>query len=470
MRASVTHAIRDTLSAMTDTPESEAKLPDLAEMIDREDRQGCVSFVRDVDSTDVLPAVSRLDEEDRTRLLAMLEPEEAADLIERLPESQAVEAIEDLAPVAAARIIEELPSDAQADIIGDMDAESAGAIIDELHPDDADDVRLLTTYADDVAGGLMVTEYLSYTTEDTVADVIRDLGEHAEEYADYDIQYAYVSDDERRLAGVLRMRDLLLTPRSRHLRDIMITSPHAVTDDETLENLVQFFEDHGFFGVPVVDADGVLCGVVRRSAVEAAIAQDQERLYRVSQGIVGGEELRTMSLLLRSRRRLSWLSVNIGLNIVAASVIAMHQDTLEAVIALAVFLPIISDMSGCSGNQAVAVSMRELTLGVIKPTEIWRTIWAELSLGVVNGFVLGVLIGAVALLWKSNVYLGLVVGGALMLNTIVAVIIGGSVPLLLKRMKVDPALAAGPILTTITDMCGFFIVLTFAAMMLSRLT
>jgi len=200
------------------------------------------------------------------------------------------------------------------------------------------------------------------------------------------------------------------------------------------------------------------------------VAEDSERMYREAQGIIGGEELRSMPLLLRARRRLSWLSVNIVLNIIAASVIALHQDTLEAVIALAVFLPIISDMSGCSGNQAVGVSMRELTLGLVRPTELWRTLMKEVSVGLINGFVLGVLIGGVALVWQGNIYLGLVVGSALMLNTIVAVAIGGSVPLVLKRFKTDPAIASGPILTTITDMCGFFIVLNFASLMLSRLT
>jgi len=180
-------------------------------------------------------------------------------------------------------------------------------------------------------------------------------------------------------------------------------------------------------------------------------------------------ELRSMPLGVRSRRRLAWLSINIVLNIVAASVIAVNQATLEAVIALAVFLPIISDMSGCSGNQAVAVSMRELTLGILRPTEVRRAILGELFLGMVNGFVLGLLIGFVAFFWKGNPFLGLVVGGALMMNTIVAVLIGGTVPLVLKRFKADPALASGPVLTTITDMCGFFIVLTLAGAMLDKL-
>ena len=172
----------------------------------------------------------------------------------------------------------------------------------------------------------------------------------------------------------------------------------------------------------------------------------------------------------RAFRRLSWLSINIILNVIAASVIALYQDTLSAVIALAVFLPIISDMSGCSGNQSVAVSIRELTLGLIKPFEFFRVIRKELGVGILNGIILGFLLGMVAFIWKNNLYLGLVIGGALATNTIVAVCLGSTIPLLLKSLKIDPALASSPMLTTITDMCGFFFALYFATLALEFLT
>jgi len=136
---------------------------------------------------------------------------------------------------------------------------------------------------------------------------------------------------------------------------------------------------------------------------------------------------------------------------------------------LAVFLPMVSDMSGCSGNQAVAVSMRELSLGLVRPTEIMRVLGKEISLGILNGLALGILLGGVAYLWKGNPFLGLVVGGALAVNTVVAVCLGGLIPLLLKRIRLDPALVSSPLLTTVTDMCGFFFVLSFASLLLNRL-
>jgi len=147
----------------------------------------------------------------------------------------------------------------------------------------------------------------------------------------------------------------------------------------------------------------------------------------------------------------------------------MHQDTLQAVIALAVFLPIISDMSGCSGNQAVAVSMRELSLDLVSPKEFSRVFIKESSVGLINGACLGILIGCLAWIWKGNAVLGLVVGSALALNTVVAVCVGGLVPLALKACRQDPALASGPILTTVTDMCGFMLILGLASLCLPYL-
>jgi magnesium transporter len=265
------------------------------------------------------------------------------------------------------------------------------------------------------------------------------------------------------------MQDLLLAKPETLLSEIVIQDVLHVDHHASFEELSNLFHSYELLGLPVTDKNRVLVGVVLRKDILEAETERMAQEHLESQGIVGGDELRSMPVLFRAKRRLSWLSVNILLNIVAASVIAYHQDVLSSVIALAVFLPIISDMSGCSGNQAVAVSMRELSLGVVNPIEVMRVWWQEVSVGLINGLVLGFLIGAAAWLWKANVYLGLVVGGALFINTVIAVSIGGTVPLILKRMNVDPALASGPILTTITDMVGFFLSLTFAALYLEEL-
>jgi magnesium transporter len=455
----------------TDPPSVHAQEPweVLGHLLAAGDGPALRRFLETLHGTDTVLAISRLPEEQQARLFTLLRPEQAADLIEQLPDAAVVELVEHLEPETAAKIIHELPSDEQADLIGELDDADAEAILARLEPEEAGEVRTLAGYDDDEAGGLMVTEFLSFRDDATVGDVIDDLRANRETYADFDVQYAYVVDAGERLVGVLRIRDLLLSPTATPIGDLMIRSPFCVQDHAPIEDVETMFEEHDILGLPVVDADGVLLGVVHGADLEEALGDRSDNDYRQAQGIVGGEELRTMPLLLRSRRRLAWLSLNIVLNVVAASVISVYEDTLQAVIALAVFLPIISDMSGCSGNQAVAVSIRELSLGYVRPGEVLRVWGKELAVGAINGALLGLLIATVAWLWKGQAMLGLVVGTALALNTMVAVSIGGLVPLVLKRFGKDPALASGPILTTVTDMCGFFFVLGFASLVLDHL-
>lgn len=441
----------------------------LSEILKSRDIERLEAFLESTPSGEQARAISRLDADDQRFLLTFLSPDEAAELVTHLSDAQAIDLIERLEPGEAAAIVHELPSNEQADLLGDLNDEDAEAILSEMEPDEAAALRSLTEYDDNVAGGLMVTEMLRFPKTMTIGDVADDLTRNAEAYRNYEIQYAYIVDRRNRLVGVLRMRDLLLAARNLPVSEIMIEQPLSVDDTMKLDELIDFFDVHHFVGVPVVSSHGRLLGVLNRSAVNEARADRNESDYMKSQGIVGGEELRTMPLLRRTSRRLAWLSINILLNLLAASIIAAFQDTLSAVIALAVFLPIISDMSGCSGNQAVAVSMRELSLGLIRPSDLWRVLFQEAMVGLFNGVALGILVAMLAFLWQGNFYLGLVVGVALCLNTLIAVCIGGSIPLLLKRFDFDPAVASGPLLTTVTDMCGFFLILGLASALLAKL-
>ena len=414
-------------------------------------------------SSDTARVISRLSRRDQLRLLQLLPPDEAADVIEDVPEAQAAEIISALPTEDAAAIVGEMASDHATDVLAELAPATTNAILEELPPSEQVEARELLSYSENTAGGVMVKEYLSYDQSLVVADVLRDLEQNAEDYVDVNVQYSYVIDTVGLLTGVLRLRDLVLAKRQTPIASLMLTEPISVQTDASLSDLHNFFEDHQFVGLPVVDSGGLLRGVILRDAVRQAEGRLADEQFLESTGIVGGEEIRSMGAFRRSGRRLSWLSINIVLNVLAASVIAAYQETLSAVIVLAVFLPIISDMSGCSGNQAVAVSIRELTLGVIQPRDVLRVVWKEGIIGLMNGLVLGILLGTIAWVWQGNLVLGLVVGGALMANTLLAVLLGGAVPLVLRAFKQDAALASGPILTTVTDMCGFFLVLQLAA-------
>ncbi|WP_286755145.1 MULTISPECIES: magnesium transporter [Roseivirga] len=443
-------------------------LEELSSLIELKDSEGIHQLMESLKTEDLIYAYNRLSKDEQVSLIGLLSPEDAAMLLERIPQNQAIEAIENAQIETAASILNELYSDDQVDILAELETEEAEAILEEMRPQEAENVRKLIQYDSESAGGLMVTEYLAYDSAMTVAQTVKDLQEKAEEYEDYHVQYIYVTSDNR-FVGVLQMRDLLLSRPNTKLDTIAIKNAKTMLPNARLEELIGFFDKYDFFGVPVVSETEELLGIVLRKDLREAETERSNLELLETQGIVGGEELRSMPVWLRSKRRLSWLSVNIVLNIIAASVIAFYQDTLEEVIALAVFLPVISDMSGCSGNQAVAVSLRELSLGLVKPYELARVLWQEIKVGLINGLVLGLLIGLAAFIYMGNFYLGLVVGGALAINTIVAVSIGGTIPLFLKKMNTDPALASGPILTTVTDMLGFFLALTFAGAAMSYL-
>jgi magnesium transporter len=452
------------MSAETADATDESPWKNLRTLIDAGDRRALDESFTALDTADRIRAFARLDEDDQTRLVLLLSPETAADIVEDLPESHAAALIERIDPDEAADIVEVLRSDRGADLLADLERGDADAILDQMEMTSASRVRQLISYPDEVAGGLMGTEEYACESSETVSDFLESFRRNKDDRG-YLPQRILLVDRDARLTGSVEVADILLADKQTPLSSLQQPAV-PVTDYASLDEIEEYFQRHETLGAPVVNADGQLVGRLRRRAFDDRLARRAQENQLKSQGIVSGEELRSMPVTVRSRRRLSWLSINILLNILAASVIAYFQDTITAVIALAVFLPIVSDMSGCSGNQAVAVSMRELTLGIVKPRDVVRVWLKEISIGFLNGIALGVLLGLVAYLWLGNALLGVVVGAALGINTMIAVSIGGTVPLMLKGFRIDPAVASGPVLTTVTDMCGFFLVLGLATLAL----
>ena len=430
-----------------------------------EDPDRIDEFLGTLSGADAMRAMFRLPEDERQAVLKALSVDAAAEFMEDVPDPVAADMIEALPAQAAASIVAAMPSDEQTDLLAEVESDEVGRILDAMAPDSAAWARTSLAFAPDSAGGLMVREYLAFSPHATARSVLTQVTSGERDLSRYMLRYAWVVDEERRLVGVAAMRDVVNATPNTTLDDVM-GMPTAVNVEADLALVDACLDEAEEMSLPVTDDDGVLLGILSRIDVDEALIDEARGNHLKSHGIVGGEELRTMPLRLRSGRRLSWLSINILLNIVAASVIAAFEETLAAAIALAVFLPIVSDMSGCSGNQAVAVSMRELTLGVAGVRDVLRVWWQELKVGLVNGLALGVLLGGVAWLWKGELGLAVVVGVALAANTLVAVSIGGAVPLLLKRFGVDPAVASGPLLTTVTDVCGFFFVLGLATLAL----
>ncbi len=423
-----------------------------------------VDYIEQLGRPQLIQSLFRLNQANQQRLLQMLPITSGVSLIEDVPESHAADLIEGLPAAHAASLVSALNTEDQIDVLSEIEPEEREAILSGMQPDEAASAIDLLQYPEDSAGRLVSREAFIFSPTARVEDLLNALTDAPESMSRYLLQQAYIVDSSNRLLGSVRTKSIIGLPANRRL--VSCLSPavvvNASADLDTLKSCFSMVQD---LALPVTTDDGRLVGVITSTKVDEAVSDQVAEDHLKSQGILQ-EELRSMPVRLRSKRRLSWLSINILLNILAASVIAAFQETLAAVIALAIFLPMVSDMSGCSGNQAVAVSMRELSLGIAKPRDTLFVWLKELQVGVINGIALGALLALVAFVWKGQAMLGVVVGLGLALNTVVAVSIGGTIPLFLRRFGIDPAVASGPMLTTVTDMCGFFLVLGIATLAL----
>ena len=344
----------------------------IAQIIDSGNAEHLEGFLQLIPPGEVSYTLVRLDEPHRTHLLEMVRPELAADLMEHFADEQAADLIEELPAAAAAAIVDEMDSDDQADLLGELNKDDAAAILDQMDPEDAADAQALVAYEAESAGGLMETEYLVFADTSHIEDVIADLRQHVEEYAGYDVRYIYVTDMTDTLLGVVRMRDLLLGRGDQSLTSIMVRKPVKVHTDDSLDDLADLFDHYAFTAMPVVDGEERLLGVIQESAVAEALGEAAEEALLKASGIITGEEFRSMPILRRAARRLAYLVPITGLLLISVLVIAVFEKSvLTKFPAIAIFLPLVAGLCGSAGNQAVAVSLREMAMGLVKPADAW---------------------------------------------------------------------------------------------------
>ncbi|MFT6079703.1 MAG: magnesium transporter [Planctomycetota bacterium] len=345
-----------------------ADLETFARSLEQGDTEQVVAKLVALQPSEAAEFVRALPQAVRHIALLALPTSVAADVLEDLPDDIAAAAVMEMQPGIATGMVREMRSDEQTDLLQDVSPSHAEAILAELEPAEAAAARSLIVYGDHTAGGLMQTEFVAIAEGMVVGDVVGQLRERAEEYADYPAFYVYIVDGDGRLLGVASLRSILLCNRSTPVATVAAAKVVSAPPDLPGVGLLKLFRRYHMLAVPVVDTNNVMLGVVTQNdALQFSEEDADEEMLRLA-GIAGGDEFRDMPLRRRASHRLSWLSVNVLLNVAAASVIVFYEETLQEVIALAAFLPIISDMNGCSGNQAVAVSIRELSLERIRPT------------------------------------------------------------------------------------------------------
>ncbi len=420
-----------------------------------------VERAHDLEPADLADVLASLDEDERVAAVRALPPELSSQALAEMPvEEHAGETLAALAPEQAAEIVDELEDDDAADLIGELDPVTQEHILAGL--EHRAEVDQLLRYDEKTAGGLMTTHLMKVRDTDSVAEALEEIRRRSEEVEDF--YQIFVVDRRDILVGTLPLKQLVTSAPDRPVREFLEEADIRVAPDLDQEEVARVMARYNLASVPVVNPAGRLIGRVTFDDVTDVVEQETtEDLLRF--GGVSGELSSDVVAAVRSR--LPWLLINLLTAFVAKSVIDAQQDVIGRLPLIAAWLGVIAGMGGNAGTQALAVTVRRVALGLVAAGEARRVIVNELVVGALNGLANGALVAAVALLTHTGgATLGLVVGLAMVGNLIVAGASGAVIPLLLHRMRIDPAVASSIFVTTFTDVFGFGLVLFLARVLL----
>ena len=450
---------------MTTEQDTTADLARLQELLQGHDVQPAIDFLGGLHPADQADVFEALDEGDQPKVLALLSGEGIAHLLGHLEHEQRHAVVADMPRATLARVLDASEFDVAVDILRSIPPAEAVMTLSQMST--AAEVTPLLAHADESAGGLMTRGYIAVHRDMTAGEAIDFL--RATKPAAEEAYYLYVLDAANHLQGVVNLRQLIVSDPETRLEEVMETEPIAVsveTDQEETANLMQHYR---LRSLPVVDEDGVLSGVITSDDIIDVIQDEAtEDMYYIA-GLPGDDSLHA-SLQVSARRRIPWLMVSLATSFMAGAVVALFEGTIEQATALVVFMPIIAAQSGSAGIQTVTIVVRGIALHELEAEEAWRALRKEVALGVIRGVLFGLLVGGAAYLWQGEWAWGVVVGGAMLLNMIVAGLLGMVIPMTLRALKLDPAVASGILLVSFTDILGFLMLLGFGALAINQLT
>ena len=413
------------------------------------------------DAADILMA---LNESQRLALVDRLEPERMAAVFNYLDSEDAADIVIMLDPTTAASTLDESDPDVAADVLGELTPEMAAVVLERM--EEGQRVAPLLLQPAESAGGVMTPEVLVLDVDQTVEETLAYL--RAAQPPSGLILYLFVVDSEKRLLGVVSLRDIVVAPLDAKLETIMdrdVISVRAGTDQEEAARLIRHYD---LMGLPVVDEEKHLLGTITfDDAADVLDEEATEDIFRQA-GMSSDEQLQG-PFMETVRRRAPWLLLNLFTAFLSAYVVHYFAPTIGQLTALAVFMPVIAGHGGNTGTQVVTLVIRSLSLGELHPRDTESVLVKEVAFGLAHGLVAGAISAAIAFILIGNPWLGLVVAAAMMGNVLLAVIIGALLPMLLRAVHLDPALMSSIFLTTITDVGGFIMLLGLAAAMMPRL-
>ncbi|MCF8019404.1 Magnesium transporter MgtE [Petrocella atlantisensis] len=421
--------------------------------------------IDEIHPVDFLEALTGSDEDPLT-ILEKLPDDYIAQLVDHADDDEKYDLLSLFSQNRKQHIIAEMSSDELVDLLGSIGSAEKDAIILSLDQDDANEVNELLAYDPTSAGGIMAKEFIAIHENMTVnatIDFLRDMAPASE--TPY---YVYVLDQFHVLKGVVRLRDIIVSTPETPIKNIMIENIITIPVDMDQEEVALIFEKYGFMAMPVINDLGVMLGIVTVDDVMEVIRDEYtEDMFRLAG--LDEEEKISGSISKAIKSRLPWLLVNLLTAILAAATVSLFEATIVKIVALATFMPIVAGMGGNAGTQTLTMIIRGIALGELTFENQKEILKKEVAIGLINGLCLGIVVGFLGYYWVGNVVFGLVIGTAMFLNLVIATISGYFVPVLLKKFKIDPALASAVFVTTVTDVLGFFFFLGLATLTINYL-
>lgn len=439
------------------------ELKDLLINANDEDFQAIIDYTHPVD---LLEAIHKLDDEDAKIILNRFPDETLGRILEEEEDEERYDFLSQFSKSRQKEILEEMSTDEIVDFVATLNEQQEEEVLSNLNIEDLEDVKELMQYDPDTAGGIMTTEFISIRQNKTVLKTLEYLQQNGHE-AEMAF-YMYVVDKEDHLKGVVSVRDIITSKFDVKIEDI--TNPNVVSlninDDQ--EVIAAIFDKYDYIMLPVVDDNNVIKGIVTVDDVIDIIQEETTEDMHLLAGVDGDEKVDS-NIIESIRSRLPWLVINLITAILAASVVSRFSATIEAVVALAAINPIIAGMGGNAGNQSMTIVVRAIALNELNGENAKKVFFKELIVGMISGLSIGLLIGIGCQIVYGNFFLGVVTAVSMLLNLIIATMVGYLVPVILVKFKVDPALASSIFVTTCTDCFGFFIFLSLATLVLPYL-
>ncbi len=423
--------------------------------------------------SDIAKILRELDEDEFSEAIKLIPKNIIGDVALELPDRYFDDIVKSLKVEDLTQAVRELESDDQVEFmqeLQDVDKYKASKVFENLDKDEQQEITMLQSYNEDEAGAYMQTELFTAKVDEVVQDAIKRFSKLKKANEIENVHTIFITDDRNRLLYAIDLDDILTFDFSltfnQNIKDNRENfEPIKAYDTEDIKEVVNYFKEYDLSVIPIVNRDNILLGRITSDDIYDIInEQATEQMYNLAG--VDDEAEEDEDVFKASKTRATWLGINLLTAILASIVIGFFQDTINGMVALAVLMPIVASMGGNAGTQTLTVVVRQLALGEISHSEATRIIKKEVTISLLNGILFAIIMGIIASIWFNKGMLGVVIALSMIVNLFMAGLFGSIIPLLLKKMSIDPAIGSTVILTTITDVVGFFSFLGLATIIL----